>query len=175
MTFFPEPSFDLIKEFAGINQAKFHHKKIARMMDVYIEYFRVAYNNGETIPIVYEIKFTAECLEDSTHDRNCRDKYDNFRYTQALDLYLIQWEKVYTKPLEELSWLKLTTKPDPPRNTFRDDFPELTPDMTSESCYIITYAELIHFCRVNAIPTNSYINLNRLSIISLILRYNFDD
>ena len=181
MTFFPTPCFDLIKGFAGIHPAKFHHKKVATMMAAYIEYFREEYESDESIPLIYEIKFTAEWLDhnEPLRDRipfeqvwqNVRDKYDNFCYTYSFDLYLIQWNKVYTKPEEQLGWLKLTTKPDLPRNLDG----EYSSGWTPASCYTFTHTELQQFCEVNKIPLAPYSNLTTQEMIRIILGHHFDE
>jgi hypothetical protein len=181
MTFFPTPCFDLIKGFAGIHPAKFHHKKVATMMAAYIEYFREEYDHHESIPLIYEIKFTAEWLEDTEHlcDRipfrqtweDTRNKHDNFCYTYSFDLYLIQWNKVYTKPVEQLGWLKLTTKPDMPRNLDGGYSYGWTP----ASCYTFTHTELQQFCDVNKIPLAPCSNLTTQEMISIILGHHFDE
>lgn len=61
MTYFPPKCFSLIKQYAGINEAKFHQKKIAMMVNGQIECCRVKYGDRqECFPLVYHIQYLEE-------------------------------------------------------------------------------------------------------------------
>ena len=61
MTSFPINCFSLIKEFADINEAKYHQKKVAQIVKNHIEFCRVKYDNRkECFPLVYHIQYLEE-------------------------------------------------------------------------------------------------------------------
>ena len=185
MSYFPAECFDLIKDFADINGARYHHREVARMIKSNLAYCQRTDLPGSSTPLVYKILFAEERLEDMRVQANTsgvghtylfwpmqdlREERDDLKFNQAWAMHLIQWEKTQTRPQPEMLWLKLTTKPDPPCET--DD---VSLDPTgSNSCYNVFVNELEKFCMENQIPQNQYANLNKQELISLILKYNFD-
>ena len=177
MPYFPEYCFNLIKAYAGIHPAKYHQKKIATMIDSSVKYWKEARLHGETIPLVYEIKFLEQYVEDWENGfpdlRNgeyLRDAIDyretlatleDFKFTQSFELYSIVWNNVYSQHSHRLVWLKLTTKPG-------------TVAYSCCSCWPMNVAELKQFCSDNKMPKKKYSNLNKQDLISLIQHYNFD-
>ena len=188
MSYFPAGCFDLIKEFADINGARFHHREVARMIKSHLAYCqRIEWRRECTCdnytPLVYKILFAEERLEDMrvqartsgvghtyqmwTILKSMVEERDNLQFNQALAMHLIQWEKTQTRPQPEMLWLKLTTKPDPPCET--DDV-----SLDTSPSYDMSVNELEQFCMENQIPQEQYANLNKQGLISLILTYNFD-
>ena len=65
MPYFPTECFSLIKEYMGVNGAKYHHKKVAQIVNGYMEYCRVKYaDRVECFPLVYNIQYVEELLEE---------------------------------------------------------------------------------------------------------------
>ena len=200
MTYFPAACFDLIKEFADINGARYHHREVARMIKSHLAYCkRIEWRRGCTCdnytPIVYKILFAEERLKDMrahTPDightyqfillhKEQEEEYDNLKFNQALAMHLIQWEKTQTRPpSERLWWEKTQTRPPSERLwlklTTKPDPPRETDDVSLDTSpsYDMSVNELEQFCIVNQLPQEQYANLNKQELISLILKYNFD-
>ena len=182
MPYFPEHCFDLIKGFAGIHPAKYHQKKIATMIDDSVDYWKEARQCGELIPLVYEIKFGEEYLENwkagfpqLIYGESARDLKDyhealsslgDFKFTHSFELYLLTWNKVYAEHSQNAVWLKLTTKPSTTLNS--DGL------FSSQSRWPVKVPELKQFCIDNNIPKKKYSTLNKQELITLIQHYNFD-
>jgi len=188
MTYLPELCFELIKDFAGINGAAFHHKKIANMMNHYIDHFKEASDAGEIIPLVYEILFREEelirirrneglrwlRLDPPTQSLYANDLYQtiiNYRFSNRWNNYEMYNSTVYDNPPASMVWLKLTTKPSPPCDTER-----VSMDTSSRnSCYHVKVKDLKQFCIVNKLPKKQYSALPKRDLISFILKYDFDN
>ena len=182
MPYFPDPCFDLIKGFAGIHPAKYHQKKIATMIDSCVKYWKEARQCGELIPLVYEIQFRQEWIDDweagrshliyGEDARELEDYYEalsslgDFKFTHSFELYLLTWNKVYAEHSQNAVWLKLTTKPSTTLNT--DGV------VCSLSRWPVKVPELKQFCIDNNIPKKKYSTLNKQELITLIQHYNFD-
>ena len=65
MTYFPSNCFSLIKEFADISEARYHHNKLAKMVKAHVAFCYEKYNRrNECFPLVYKMQFLEEIAED---------------------------------------------------------------------------------------------------------------
>lgn len=192
MTFLPQKCFTLIKEFAWMHPARYHHKKIAVIIETLLQSLKDAWRYGEVvphIPLVYKINYLEEACLDwhagriiSTGGRDyheIRKALDEVRFKLDVRLYLIAWNKVYRHLTQNHVWLKITTKIElaTSRRLINNGWLIRTycNTATRDSCEKIYVPELKQFCKENNIPKQQYSSLTRTGLISLIQNYNFDE
>ena len=65
MTHFPSNCFSLIKAYAYISEARYHHNKVAKMVKEHIVFsYKEFDGRNDCFPLVYKIQFLEEIAED---------------------------------------------------------------------------------------------------------------
>jgi hypothetical protein len=177
MPYIPDECFNLIKKFAGIHPSRYHHNKIAAMIENRLTCLREAWRCGKVIPhipLVYEIIYLKKWCHDWQDGLDCvgdkdyhetRKTLDDRRFKLDYRLYMIDWNKTYRHLTQNHVWLKLTNK-------IESAYHQRVQGSSCEHLYV---PELKQFCEENNIPQKLYSNLSRIGLISLIQPYNFED
>jgi hypothetical protein len=191
MPYIPDECFNLIKKFAGIHPARYHHNKIAAMIENRLTCLGEAWRCGKVvphIPLVYEIIYLEEWCHDWQDGLDCvgdkdyhetRKTLDEVRFKLVYRLYLIAWNKTYRHLTQNHVWLKITTKIETAtsRRLINNGWLIRTCCNTAsrDSCEHLYVPELKQLCEENNIPQKLYSNITRIGLISLIQHYNFED